>query len=157
MMIIARLLLIESTHDTSGHDVRLYFRLKWVFILGGLITDSMVFMHQIPLIYELRTLFDRLFLLLLMVSSILLLRSADVLPNLILMQTETQHPYLQKSIRLIGILLPVLMFANAAIGLFGFVNLIMTVSWYEGVFMLVLTAYLITRNLLTDGMQHLSR
>lgn len=157
MMVIARLSLIESTHDTSGHDVRLYARLKWVFIFGGIITALTVFAHQIPLIYELRTLCDRLFLLLLMAASILLLRSSDVVPNLILMHTETQHPYLQKSIRLICTLVPILMFGNAVIGLFGFVNLIMTVSWYEGIFLFVLVGYLILRNLLSDAMEYLSR
>src|SRR5438445_12008467 len=70
---------------------------------------------------------------------------------------ESQHPYLQKSIRLIGILVPILIFGNAVIGLLGFVNLIMTVSWYEGIFLIVLIGYLILRGLLSDGMEQLSR
>jgi potassium-dependent mechanosensitive channel len=157
IMVIARLSLVESAHDNSGHDVRLYFRLKWIFLLGGIITAFTVFVHQIPMIYELKALCDRLFLLLLMVVSILLLRSSDVVPNLILMHTESRHPYMQKSIRLLGILVPILMFANAVIGLFGFVNLILTVSWYEGIFLLVLIGYLILRGLLTDAMEYSSR
>lgn len=154
---ISRVALVETTHDTTGHDVRLYKRLRWIIWLGGIITATTVFVHLLPLIYELKTLCDRLFLFLLMIVSILLLRSWDVVPNLILSHMESQHPYLRRSVSLIGILIPILLFGNAVIGLFGFVNLIMTVSWYEGVFMIVLIGYLLLRGLLSDGMEQLSR
>jgi potassium efflux system protein len=157
LMIISRLGLVETTHETAGHDVKLYHRLKWIIGIGGAITALTVFIHLLPLIYELKTFFDRVFLLLMMCVSLLLLRSSDVVPNLILSHMESRHPYLQKSIRLIGILVPLLMFGNSVIGLCGYVNLIMTVSWYEGVFLIVLIGYLILRGLLTDGMEQLSR
>jgi potassium-dependent mechanosensitive channel len=161
ILTIARLCLVEIMHDalgqTAAHDMRLYRALKWTMIVGGIITVLTVFLHQLPLIYELKALFDRLFLLLLMIASLFLLRSWNVLPNLIVSQMESQHPYLQKSVRLIGILIPLLMFANSVIGLFGYVNLIMTVSWYEGIFLIVLIGYLILRGLLSDGMEQLSR
>jgi len=154
IMVIARLCLVETTHDTTGHDMRLYRRLKWIFWAGGLISAFTVFTHLLPAIYELKILSDRLFLFFLMVVSILLLRSWHVLPHLILSHmVENRHPYLQNSVRLIGILIPVLMFGNAVIGLFGFVNLIMTVSWYEGIFLIVLIGYLMLRGLLSDTMQ----
>jgi potassium efflux system protein len=153
----SRIFLVETTHDTTGHDVKLYKRIRWVILAGGIITGLTVFVHQLPLIYELRSLFDRLFLLVLMIVSILLLRSRDVISNLILSQMQAQHPYLQKSIRLIGILIPFLLLANSIVGLLGFVNLIMTVSWYEGIFLIVLMGYLVLRGLLSDGMEQLSR
>lgn len=157
IMVIARLCLVETTHDSAGHDTRLFHRLKWMIMLGGVITALTVFVHQLPLIYELKTLCDRLFLLLTMVLSLLLLRSYDVVPNLILSHMEHNHPYLKRSIRLIGVLVPLLMLANSIIGVFGYLNLIMTVSWYEGLFMIVLIGYLILRGLLSDGMEQLSR
>lgn len=157
IMTFARLCLVESTHDAAGHDMRLYRRLKWIILIGSVITALTVFVHQLPLIYELKTLCDRLFLFMLMLVSLLLLRSWDVVPTLILSHIESQHRYLQRSIRLIGILIPVLMFANSVIGLLGFLNLIMTVSWYESIFLLVLIGYLILRGLLSDGMEQLSR
>lgn len=157
IMTIARLCLVETTHDEAGRDMRLYQRLKWVILVGGVITTLTVFMHLLPLIYELKTLCDRLFLLLLMVVSLFLLRSSDVVPNLIISHSESDHPYFVRSIRLIGILVPILMFGNAVIGVFGFVNLIMTVSWYEGIFLIVLIGYLILRGLLSDGMEQISR
>lgn len=158
ILIIARLCLVETTHDAGGQDIRLYHRLRWIILIGGIITGLTVFVHQLPLIYELSALFDRLFLILLMGVSILLLRSYDVVPNLILshMKSKAPHPYLRGSIRLIGFLVPLLIFCNAVIGLFGFVNLIMTVSWYQGIFLIVLIGYLLLRGLLLDGMEQLS-
>ncbi len=157
IMVISRLCLVETTHDTSGHDTRLYYRLKWIIMIGGIITALTVFVHLLPMVYELKMLCNRLFLLLMMIVSLLLLRSWDVVPNLILSHSEARHPYLQKSIRLIGVLVPLLMLGNSVIGLFGYLNLIMTVSWYEGVFLVVLIGYLIVRGLLSDGMEQLYR
>ena len=157
IMMTARLCLVETTHDTAGHDMRLYHRLKWIVSIGTIITAFTVFVHQLPLIYELKALCDRLFLLQLMMVSVLLLRSYDVVPNLILSHMENNHPYLRKSIRLIGILVPILLFGNSVIGLFGYLNLIMTVSWYEGLFLMVLIVYLILRGLLSDAMEQASR
>lgn len=154
---ILRVCLVETTHDTTGHDMRLYKRLRWLILICGIVTGLTVFVHQLPLVYELKNLCDRLFLFLLMIISLLLMRSWDVLPNLILSQMEAQHPYLQKSIRLIGILVPILLFGNSLIGLLGFVNLIMTVSWYEGIFLVVLIGYLILRGILSDVMEQASR
>lgn len=154
---VARLCLVETTHDSAGNDTKLYHRLKWIILLGGIITALTVFVHQLPLIYELKTLCDRIFLILLMVVSLFLLRSYDVVPNLILNQLESSHPYLRKSICLIGILVPLLLLGNSIIGVFGYLNLIMTVSWYEGIFLIVLIGYLILRGLLSDGMEQLSR
>ena len=157
LLIFLRLCLVETMHSAAGHDVRLYYRLRWVILVGGIITAMTVFIHQLPLIYELKTLFDHLFLLLLMIVSLLLLRSWDVAPSLVLAQLEDQHPYLQKSIRLIGILVPLLLLGNSIVGLLGYVNLVLTISWYEGIFLNVLIGYLILRGLLSDAMEQLSR
>lgn len=156
-MQIARLCLVETTHDPDGHHMRLFRRLRWVIIVSGIITAITVFVHLLPLIYELKSLTDRLFLLVLMLISLMFLRSWDVLPNLMLTHIDANHPYLQKSIRLIGRLIPLLIFGNSLIGLFGYLNLILTVSWYEGIFLIVLIGYLILRGLLSDGMEQLSR
>ncbi len=157
IMIVAKLCLMETTHDTTGHDMRLYRRLKWIIVVGGVITAFTVFVHLLPLIYELKALCDRLFLLMLMIVSLLLLRSWQVVPNLILSHMEERHPYVEKCIRLIGILVPTLIFGNSVIGLFGYLNLIMTVSWYEGIFLIVLIGYLILRGLLSDSVEQFSR
>lgn len=157
IMLVARLSLVETTHDATGHDMRLYRRLKWIIFIGGTITALTVFVHQLPLIYELKALCERVFLVMLIIASLLLLRSWYVVPNLILSYMDAPRPYLRKSIRLIGVLIPLLMLGNSIIGVFGFLNLIMTISWYEGIFLLVLVGYLLLRGLLSSGMEHLSQ
>lgn len=154
---VSQLILVETTHDTTGHDVVLYHRLKWIILAGALITGLTVFVHQLPLIYEFKTLCDRLFLSILLIVSLLLLRSREVVPNLIISHIESQHPYFNRSVKFIGVLVPVLMLANSVIGLIGFLNLVMTVCWYEGIFLMVLIGYLIVRGFLTDATETLSR
>lgn len=157
IIMIARICLVETMNHTAGKDMRLYQRLKWIFSIGGVLTAAAVFVYQLPLIYELKTLADRIFLLFMMVVSILLLRFWDVVPNLILSHMEQRHPYLEKVIRILGVLVPLLMFGNSAIGLLGYLNLVMTISWYEGVFLIVFIAYLVLRGLMTDGVEQVSR
>ncbi len=59
--------------------MRLYQRLKWIVGVGGVATATIVFIYQLPLIYELKDLADRLFLLVMMIFSIILLRFWDVI------------------------------------------------------------------------------
>jgi potassium efflux system protein len=149
---MARVCLVETAHDYAGHDVILYHRLKWSFLVGGVITALTVFMHQLPVIYEVKDLFDRLFLLFLLVVSVFLLRSWEIVPGLVLPHIDDRRLYLKKVVRLLGLLIPLILLINTAIGLFGFVNLVLTISWYESVFVLVLVGYLVVRGLLIDGM-----
>ncbi|MDR3492578.1 MAG: mechanosensitive ion channel [Gammaproteobacteria bacterium] len=153
---LTRVCLVETTHDRSGHDVRLYHSLKWTFLAGGLVTALTVLVHQLPVIYELKDLFNRLFLLFLLVVSVFLLKSWEVVPGLILPHIDERRPYLKKIVQMLGLLIPLILLSNSAIGLFGYVNLVMTMSWYESVFLLVLVGYLIVRGLLIDGMELLS-
>ncbi len=52
---------------------------------------------------------------------------------------------------------PLLLLINSLIGLSGYVNLVSTVSWYEGIFIVVLAGYLVLRGLLGDAMEKVSR
>lgn len=154
---VAKVSLIEGTDNRLGHDVILYHRLKWVILVGGVVTAITVFIHQLPLIYEIKTLCDRLFLVCLVIASVLLLRSWSMISTLIFSHMESRHPYIEKCIRLIGLMVPLLTLGNSVIGMFGFINLVMTISWYEGVFLVVLIGYLILRGLLSDLMDLFSR
>lgn len=157
LMTMARLSLVETMHDRAGLDVRLYYRLKWTFIIGGFITMLTAFLHQLPLVYEIKDLFYRLFLLFVAVVSIFLLKSWDVLPGLILTHIDESKNYLRKVIRLLGLLLPLVLLVNSVIGVFGFLNFVLTISWYESIFLLILVGYLIVRGMLRDIMEFSSR
>jgi potassium efflux system protein len=153
---MARVCLVETAHDYAGHDVILYHRLKWSFLVGGVITALTVFMHQLPVIYEVKDLFDRMFLLFLLVVSVFLLKSWEIVPGLILPHIDDRRLYLKKVVRLLGLLIPLILLVNTTIGLFGFVNLVLTISWYESIFVFVLVGYLVVRGLMIDGMVVLS-
>lgn len=156
LIVITRLILVETVHDRAGVDVRLFYRLKWTFLLGGIVSALTLFLHQLPMIYEVKDLFYRLFLLFLAVVSCFLLRSWDVLPGLILLHIDEQRTYFRGVIRLLGLFIPIILLVNSVIGLFGFLNFVLTVSWYESVFMLVLIGYLFLRGILSELMNLIS-
>lgn len=152
----ARICLVETVHHRAGHDVRLYRRLKMTFLIGGMVTALTVFIAQLPVVYELKAICDRLFLLFLLVVSILLLRSWELVPALILPHIDAKRLYLQRVVRLLGFLIPLILLTNSVIGLSGFVNLVLTVSWYESIFVLMLVGYLLIRGLCSDGLMAIS-
>lgn len=157
IIMIARLCLVESVHDRVGDDMWLYRQIKWVFLLGGVVTGFTVFMHQLPIIYEVKDLFDRLFLVFLLVASMLLLKHHELIPNLILPHIDERRTYSRRVISLLGMLIPFILLVNSVIGLLGYVNLILTISWYESIFVFVLVGYLLLRGLLSDVMELVSR
>lgn len=157
IMTIARLCLVETVHDRAGHDVRLYYRLKWAFLVGGVITACAVFIHQLPLIFEVKDLFYRLFLFFLLIVSVFILKSWEVLPGLILPHVDEKHTYVKRVVRMLGLLIPLILLVNSAIGLFGFVNFVLTISWYESIFLFVMVTFLFVRGLLNDVMQLVSQ
>lgn len=153
---IARVCLVETMQDHGGHDVILYYRLRWSFLIGGVITALTVFMHQLPVVYELKDMFDRLFLMFLLVVSVSLLKSWEVVPGLILQHIDDRRLYFKRIVKLFGLLIPFILLVNTVIGLFGFVNLVLTISWYESIFICVLVGYLVIRGLLIDSIEYVS-
>lgn len=153
---IARLCLVETVHHRAGHDVRLFYGLKWTFIIGGVVTALTVVIHQLPIVYEIKDLFCRMFLFFLLIVSLLILRSWELFPELILLHVHERHVYVKRIVRILGLIVPLILLINSAIGLFGFVNFVMTFSWYESVFLMVLVGYLVVRGLLYDAMEWIS-
>ncbi|MDA8562015.1 mechanosensitive ion channel [Gammaproteobacteria bacterium] len=153
ILTLARLCLVETVHDRAGHDVRLFYRLKWTILAGGIITAFTVFLHQLPLVYEIKDLFYRLFLIFIAIVSLLLLKSWDVFPGLILHYVDDDRTYFKKIVRLLGFLIPSILLVNSVVGVFGFINFVLTMSWYESIFLLVLIGYLIIRGFLGEMME----
>lgn len=151
----AKLVIVESVHDNPS-DVRLYHRVRWILWVGAIVTGLSVFVSQLPIVYEVKDLFDRLFLLYVLVISIFMLKSWKVVPDLILPYIDDRHTYLQRAVRLLCLFIPIILLTNSAIGLFGYVNLVLTMSWYESIFLLVTVSYLVVRGLLIDGMEYAS-
>lgn len=152
---VARLCLVETVHDRAGHDVRLYHRLKWTLLIGGIISAFTVFLYQFPLL-ELQSFFYRFFLLFLVMVSIFLLRAREVFLALILPHIDEHRTYLRRVVKLLALLIPLVLLVNSAIGFFGFINFVLSVYWYEGIFLVVLAGYLLLRGLLSDVMEYFS-
>lgn len=157
VLTVFRLCLFENTVDLSGQDVKWYKHLKLTLIIGGFVTGFTVFLHQLPLVYELKLLSDRLFLLFLLVLSVILFRCSHFLLEMIWQRFNSPHPHLEKIARFLSILVPIIVLLNAVVGLLGYMNLVFNLSWYQGIFVAVLVIYLIIRGLLTDLFEEISR
>ena len=45
---LAHILLLENTTDESGHDVKLYYRLRTTLLIGGIVTLATILVNQLP-------------------------------------------------------------------------------------------------------------
>jgi potassium efflux system protein len=155
-ILVARLILLERVSDSSGHDVKLYYRLRWLLLAGGWTTALMVFSHQLPLPLLLQDIFSRLFMLFLLAISWVIWRSKDVIPYLLQPLLITKKRYFQNAISLMTVLVPLVLLTTAMIGLVGYINLAWTLSRYQAYLLLLITAYILARGLVFDVLELLS-
>lgn len=153
---LARLSFLESPVDKKGSDVRLYHRLKWVLRAGGLLTFLTVLVLQLPVSYDIQDLFGRLFMLFLLVVVLVWLRSLEVVPSLLAPYLAHKKSYIRQVVRLLNILIPLSILFNSLIGLIGYVELAWNIAAYQGLFLLVLTGYLLARGILAEVMKFFS-
>lgn len=153
LILIARLVLLERITDSSGKDVKLYYRIKWLLLFGGWTTALMVFSHLLPLSLLLQDIFNRLFMLFILAVSLVAWKSKDVIPYLLRPLIKFKKRYYKNAISLLVILVPVTLFTTAVIGLLGFVNLAWTMSRYQAYMLLILVGYILARGLLFDALE----
>lgn len=154
---LARLVLLERVTDvTVSHEMTLYHRLKWLFLVGAWSTGLMVLSHELPLNFLLQDIFDRLFMLFLLGVSVVLWKSRDAFPHIFHPWFRTNKPPVRHLGSLLGMLIPFTLFTTAVIGLLGYVNFSWILSRYQAYFLLILTAYVLLRELLADMLDLLS-
>lgn len=153
LILIARLVLLERISDSSGKDVKLYYRLKWLFLFGGWTTAMMVFSHVLPLSLLLQDIFNRLFMLFILTVSLVTWKSKDVIPYLLRPFLKGKKRYFKNAISLLVVLVPITLFTTALFGLFGFFNLAWTMSLYQAYILIVLVGYILTRGLIFDALE----
>lgn len=156
LILIARLVLLERITDSSGTDVRLYYRIKWLLMIGGWTTALMVFSHLLPLPILLQDIFNRLFMMFLLAVSFVLWKSKEVITQLMHPILKYKKRYLRNAIMLLVILVPLTLFTTAVIGLIGYINLAWTMSSYQMQLLLLVTFYVLLRGLLFDALELLS-
>lgn len=147
---LAHILLLENTTDESGHDVKLYYRLRTTLLIGGIITLATILVNQLPVNYEVQDLFGRFFMLFLLVVALVLMKGWEVVPTLLEPYIENKPAYLKRIIRWLSFLIPFSLLSNALIGLVGYVELAWAIAHYQGLFLVALTAYLLLRGLLDE-------
>ncbi len=147
---LAHILLLENTTDESGHDVKLYYRLRTTLLIGGIVTIATILVNQLPVNYEVQDLFGRLFMLFLLIVALVLMKGWEVVPTLLEPYIENKHAYLKRVIRWLSFLIPFSLLTNALIGLVGYVELAWAIAHYQGLFLVALTAYLLLRGLLDE-------
>jgi|GEM_PF-1240044 potassium efflux system protein len=147
---LAHILLLENTTDESGHDVKLYYRLRTTLLVGGIITLATILVNQLPVNYEVQDLFGRLFMFFLLIVALVLMKGWEVVPTLLEPYVENKHAYLKRIVRWLSFLIPFSLLSNALIGLVGYVELAWAIAHYQGLFLVALTAYLLLRGLLDE-------
>ncbi|WP_253255822.1 mechanosensitive ion channel domain-containing protein [Legionella quinlivanii] len=156
LILIARRSLLERISDSSGKDVRLYYRFKWLLMAGGWTTALMVFSHQLPLAILIQDIFNRLFMLFLLAVSLVIWKSKDFISHLLHPLLKSKKRYLRHAIVLLEVLIPFTVFTTASLGLIGYINLAWTMSIYQVQILMIITGYVLLRGLMFDALELLS-
>ena len=156
LVLIARLTLLERLDDFSGHDVALYYRLKWLLLTGAWSTALMVMSYELPLSYVLQEIFNWLFMLFLFVLSLVLWKSRDAITYVLPPPWRNRRGYVRHVVSLIGVLLPITLLTTALIGFVGYINLAWTMSRYQAYGLLFIAGYVLIRGLLRDALDLIS-
>lgn len=156
LILIARISLLERVSDSSGTDVRLYYRIKWLLLAGGWTTALMAISDQLPLSLLLQDIFSRLFMLFLLAVSLVAWKSRDFIVHMLLPVLKTKRKYFRSAVMLLVVLVPLTLFTTAVIGLIGYINLAWTMSRYQALILLLITAYVVVRGLIFDALELIS-
>jgi potassium efflux system protein len=156
LLLVARMMLLERLTDVSGEDVKFYYRLKWLLLLGGWSTGLLVFSHQLPLPILLQDIFNRLFMFFLLMFSIVAFRSREVIPYLLEPVLNSNKRYVYNAVRILNVLIPITLLTTAVIGLIGYFNLAWSLGLYQIYVLSVITGYVLLRGLVFDALELLS-
>ncbi|KTD36301.1 potassium efflux system KefA [Legionella nautarum] len=156
LILIASLALLERVSDSSGKDVSLFYRLKWLLLTGGWATALMVISNELPLSSILQDIFSRLFMLFLVAVSVVGWRSREVITHIMHPLLKSKKRYFRNAAVLLVVLIPITLFTTAIIGLVGYINLAWTMSRYQMQILLIITGYVLSRGLLFDALELMS-
>lgn len=156
MHIIAKLVFIDKALEASENDMHLYHQIGRLLFVGGWATALMVFGHQYPLSIDMQELFNRLFMLFLLLVSFAIWRSKEVITHLAMPILKTKKRYFRSVVFLLLILIPLTLLTTAVIGLLGYNNLAWSLSRYQAQFLLLIAFYVLIRGLLIDALEMIS-
>lgn len=156
LILVARIALLERISDASGKDVKLYHRIKWLLLTGGIVTALMLVSIELPLSPLLQDIFSRLFILFLLAVSIVGWKSREAILHLIHPLLKTKKRYFRTAVMVLVVLIPLTLFVTAMVGLVGYINLAWTISRYQVQILLIISGYVLVRGLFSDALELLS-
>jgi len=147
---IARLSLVETMQNVEGRDVKLYRRLKWTVAIGGVIGAFAIVVHQLFNQYVILDLSNRLLMLFFLVLGFFLFYAWRVFPSLVSDTYRAERPYVYRATVILSILVPISLTSTAIVGLLGYMDVAYSLSTYQVLFLLIITAYVILRGVIID-------
>lgn len=152
----AYIFFIENTQQISGNDARLYKGLKRALLFGGVLSVLLILSQELILSFNTQFFIARLFMLFLLAISYPLIINWEVMPKLIINYINPK-PYVQKTIWLLGLIIPITILSNAAVGLVGYINLAWTIAIAELQISLVIVLWLIFKGIFSEILDITSR
>jgi potassium efflux system protein len=156
LQLMSRLVFLDKHSYISDHDLHLHHQINRLLIAGTITTSLMVFSHQYPLSLFIQDLFNRLFMVFLLMVSIAIWRSKEIIKQFVMPIVRTKRPYFKSLTFLLMVLVPLTLLTTAIIGLLGYQNLAWTLSRYQAQFLMVLAVYVLARGLLIDVLELIS-
>jgi potassium-dependent mechanosensitive channel len=145
---VAWLLLRSPRLPHERRQYRLYAQIRWVLMVGGLLSTLTVLGHLLTLPTLLRDFIDRTFMLFVF---LVVWPTLGIRRLVLLLLTERfDGAYWLKLVRLFSLLIPLSVLSAASVGLAGYINLAWAVGQDLLWFVAVLAAWLIVRGLLRD-------
>jgi potassium efflux system protein len=156
LIILARVVLLERSSETEPEDVSLFYRLKWLLLIGVWSTGLMLIGHWLPLSVLLQDLFNRIFMSFLVAASLVSWRSIELIQHLLHPILKNKKRYIRHAVIMLIYLFPITLFSTALIGLIGYMNLAWTMSIYQMKLLLIIAGYVMVRGLMFELLDWLS-
>lgn len=153
LRVISSLVLIDKYSYIAEHDLHLFRKISHLLNAGTVITILVVFSHQYPLAMFVQEMFDRLFMLYLLVISFATWRSKELIAELTAPIMNAKKRYIKNFTLLLLIIVPATLLTTAIIGLSGYQNLAWSLGKFQAQFLLLMAAYMLTRGLMIDVLE----
>ncbi|HXH02364.1 MAG TPA: mechanosensitive ion channel domain-containing protein [Candidatus Competibacteraceae bacterium] len=143
-------LLLASPELPEGQrHLALYRQLRWVLLLVASLAAVIILARLSLLADELVQVYDRLFMLSLLLGLKPGMQLRRFLLGLLSERFSGQFGFI--ALRIMSLLFPLTLASAALLGLVGYLNLAWTVAWHLVVFLLLLVGWLVLRGLLDDA------
>jgi small-conductance mechanosensitive channel len=146
---LAWLLLASPRLPPEQRYPRLYRQWMYVLSSGGILAAVTILAHLSTLADVVVESFSRLFMVYLLVMIVPVLKARRFVLGLLRAGYAGRHWFV--SLQVFSLLLPLSLFAGAAVGLVGYLNLAWVTAWYLGTFVLVFAGWLLLNGMLKDA------